>query len=242
MQYEIILALSLASGVLGTALGGGLAFFLGNPKDRTLSAVMSFCAGLMLAVVCFDLIPSSLASGGFALGFGGVLFGVGTGMVVDSLIMRLKRDDKVSPLVRAGLMLVIGVALHNFPEGLAVGVGFIKSVSYGVGMCLVIALHDIFEGIAMVTPLVAGGWKAGKAFWYAALSGLPTALGAGLGLWAGEISQWVIDFSLAYAGGAMLYVVVGELMPEAYQLHRGRFNVMGLCFGVMAGIALTAAF
>lgn len=246
-----------AAGILGTGLGGAITFLINQPSNRLLSTLLSFSAGIMIAVVCFDLLPEAFVLGSLSVGIFGLVLGVLMVIVLDEWINRKMQKNKVrrgkgqnSPkqirstsqaeFMRAGILLSIGIAIHNLPEGLAIGSGFTAIQSYGISLSLVIALHDIPEGIAMATPLRIGGMSKCKVFGAAILAGIPTGIGAWLGYLLGEISPIFISLCLGFAGGAMLYITCSELIPESFDLHRGRMSSIGLIAGAIVGILLTA--
>ena len=128
--------------------------------------------------------------------------------------------------------------MHNIPEGLAIGSGFDASFKLGLSLAIAIGLHDIPEGISMAIPMKNGGMKPGKILLYVFLSGIATGFGAFLGAIIGKISQQIIAMCLAFAGGAMLYIVSGELSPEYNKIHTGKLptfcNILGFVLGILA--------
>jgi ZIP family zinc transporter len=234
--------IGLISGVLGTGLGGILAFFVDDKSKRFLGFIIEFSAGLMYAVVCFDLLPEAFKLGGVALSLWGIIIGTFIIIVLDDLIKRLekvKNSLKHNPLMKTGILMAIGISLHNFPEGIAIGSGLEASLKLGLSIALVIAVHDIPEGIVVAVPLRAGGVTAFMALIFTVLSGLPTAIGAFLGAILGEISKETIALCLGFAGGAMIYIVTSELIPEAKRIHRGRISSIGNILGVLCGILIS---
>lgn len=229
-----------SAGIVGTGLGGMIAFFLDTPSKRLLSTLLSFSSGLMIAVVCFDLLPKSFEIGSFACGIMGIILGVAVIIFCEHLIYRDMESKGKNELLKTGILLTVGIALHNLPEGLAIGSGFTAYESYGLGLSLVIALHDIPEGVAMATPLRAGGMDKLKVFMLTLLSGVPTGLGAFIGYLLGGISPMFISICLAFAGGAMLYITCAELIPESVELYKGRISSLGLLFGVILGIVISS--
>ena len=237
-----------AAGIIGTGLGGAIGFILKNPSRRFLSALLNFSAGIMIAVVCFDLLPEAYEIGGLTSGITGVVLGVFVIVACDRIIaarqQRISREKSVgtplSQYTKAGILLGIGIALHNFPEGLAIGSGFSAMESYGIGLSLVIALHDIPEGIAMAAPLMIGGMGKFKVLLAAAAAGIPTGIGALAGYLLGGISPFFIGVCLGFAGGAMLYITCIELIPGARELYRGKLPGLGFILGVIAGIFVTS--
>ena len=144
----------------------------------------------------------------------------------------------------AGLVLAVAVALHNMPVGMAIGATFAGNSApghaghAGILAALIIGLHNIPEGMSIAAPLLAGGSKPAGAVGVAALSGLPTILGALLGYSAGTMNPLLLALSLSFAAGAMLYVVFNELLPEAEDLWRGRLAGLSTMLGLLLGMAL----
>jgi len=234
--------IGLVSGITGTGIGGLAAFFVKGINRRFLSFILELSAGLMTSVVCFELVPEAFTYGGKGLAFAGVFSGVLAMLVVEDLMMRyqgtkpLKSD---SSLLRTGILTAVGIALHNFPEGFAVGSGFGASISLGVMITSVIVIHDIPEGIAMAVPMRAGGFGKAKAFTVTVLSGVPMGIGALAGALLGGISSKFIGACLGFAAGAMLYVVYGELVVESKKLYLGRLSSIGNVLGIICGIIIT---
>lgn len=237
-----ITVIGLVSGMIGTGAGGLVAFFVSNISNRTLGLILEFSSGLMMAVVCFELIPEAIEYGGTILTFSGLIFGVLTIIVIENSFIKMKcfkRTSGSASLLRTGILTAIGIAMHNFPEGFAVGAGFEASLKMGMTITAVIAIHDIPEGIAMAVPMRIGGFSRFRAFWYTILSGLPMGVGAFFGAMLGEISNKFISVCLGFAGGAMLYIVCGELIPESKRLHRGRLPAIGNVMGILCGIIVS---
>ena len=242
LLYSTIVGAS--AGIIGTGLGGAIAFILDKPGKRFLSVLLSFSAGLMIAVVCFDLLPEAFEIGSLFYGLLGLALGVVAIVFCEELINRYMGARggwyPSNRYIETGILLGIGIALHNLPEGLAIGSGFTARMSYGWELALIISLHDIPEGIAMVTPMIIGGAGPFKAFISALIAGIPTGIGAMIGYLLGEISPVLISLCLGFAGGAMLYITCSELIPESRELHKGRVSSLGLILGVIAGIAITS--
>ena len=137
------------------------------------------------------------------------------------------------------MVILIGLTLHNFPEGLAIGAGFEASSVLGISLAIAIAIHDIPEGIAMGVPMKSGGMKVSKIIFYVIMSGITTGIGAFFGALVGTIGKEVIAICLAFAGGAMLYIVSGELIPESNNLYKGKLPVLGNVMGFIIGIFAT---
>lgn len=222
-----------------------MAFVLDKPGKKFLSILLSFSSGLMVAVVCFDLLPEAFQIGGLFYGLLGTVSGVIAIIMCEEFIntrlSRVKSGYSSNKYIQTGILVGIGIALHNLPEGLAIGSGFTARVSYGWELALIIGLHDIPEGVAMVTPMIIGGAGPLKAFLAAVAAGIPTGIGAMLGYLLGEISPLLICICLGFAGGAMLYITCNDLIPESRELHKGRTSTVGLIVGVVAGILVISA-
>ena len=134
-------------------------------------------------------------------------------------------------------MLFRSIALHNVPEGMVIGAAFASGeAGSGWVMAAVIGLHNVPEGMAVAAPLTAGGTQWWRAASLAAVTGAPTVLGAILGFWRGTLGPAALSAALSFASGAMLYVVFGELLPEAVGLWRGRAPALAAVAGVVVGM------
>lgn len=233
--------LGLISGIIGTGIGGLAAFFVTNITNRILCFILEFSAGLMTAVVCFELIPEAFELGGTFCTFAGIFFGVFIVLLIENSMKnsQLIKSSKNKGLLRAGILMSIAIALHNFPEGFAVGSGFEASTSLGLTITAIIIIHDIPEGVAMAVPMRAGGLPKLKTFMYTILSGVPMGLGALFGSALGGISKSFIAACLGFASGAMLYIVYGELVPESKRLYLGRLSSLGNVLGIICGIIVS---
>ena len=231
-------------GTIGTTIGGLIGCFIKNHSNKFLSFILSFAAGLMMAVVCFDLIPEALSISKLSETLIGILIGIVVMIFCDVIVdkkFKTKKynEDVKSNLLKTGIIVSIGLAIHNVPEGLAIGSGFDASVSLGFSLALAICLHDIPEGISMAIPMKSGGMKIYKIMTYVILSGLATGAGALIGAIIGKVSEEIIAICLSFAAGAMLYIVSGELIPESNKLYRGRISALGNMIGFILGIFVT---
>lgn len=197
----------------------------------------------MISIVCFDLIPEALEISDISLILLGIIFGVICMIACDILVQKKfnnkeKKSTSTNSLLKTGIIVSIGLALHNFPEGLAIGSGFGASLKLGYSLALAILLHDIPEGVSMAVPMKNGGMKISKVIFYVILSGITTGIGAFFGALVGTISQEIIAICLSFAAGAMLYIVSGELIPESNKLYKGRIasigNILGFILGILA--------
>lgn len=232
----------LIFGMVGTTLGGILGSFINLKSNKSLGFILEFAAGLMTSVICFDLIPETLNISNVSVCIIGIFIGIITMIFCNNIVDKIYSNQKklkTNTLLKTGIIIAIGLAVHNFPEGLAIGAGFEASNSLGFKLAIAIALHDVPEGISIALPLKNGGSSKLKSIIITTLSGLTTGLGAFFGAIVGNISSILIGISLAFAAGAMLYIVSCELIPESKSIYKGRFaslgNILGILVGIIAG-------
>lgn len=239
-MFWMALAATGLAGIGGTGMGGAAACLLRRDSPRMVSLLLSFAAGVMTAVVCCDLLAEAVGTGdrrSLALTAAAVLAGHGA---VEGLEALLERRGSHG-LAAAGVVLAAAVALHNVPEGMVIGAAFAAGAgehSGGVELAAVIALHNVPEGMAVAGPLRAGKlprWLAAAA---AAATGAPTVAGAALGYQLGSLGPVGLSMTLGVASGAMLYVVFGELLPEALDLWRSRVPAFAAVSGIVAGLVM----
>lgn len=233
--------LGLFFGTFGTTLGGILGVVINKNSNKFLSSILAFASGLMMSIICFDLIPEALGISSIYEVIFGVLIGVVSMFFCDAVVQKKfkRKEEKYSSkneLLKTGIIVSIGLAIHNFPEGLAIGSGFEASLKLGLGLAIAICLHDIPEGISMAVPMKNGGMNKLKVIFYVILSGITTGIGAFFGALVGSISEAVIAICLSFAAGAMLYIVSGELIPESNKLYHGRMTAIGNILGFLIGM------
>ena len=208
-----------------------------NPSKKMLSFILQFSAGLMSAIICFDLIPEALEISNMSSLLVGIILGIVVMIFCETEVRKSEKlAKKDNSLLKTGIIVGIGLAIHNFPEGLAIGSGFGASIKLGYSVALAIAFHDIPEGISMAFPMKNGGLSKAKAVFFTLLSGVTTGIGAFFGAIVGGISKEIIGVCLAFAAGAMLYIVSGELIPESNKIYKGRIGVIGNIAGFIMGM------
>jgi ZIP family zinc transporter len=237
----------LAAGA-ATAIGGLWLLVMPRPSELLLDILLGFTAGIMLAATAFSLLVPALDQGGLAA----VLVGLGAGgvalLALDAFIphVHLRFAERGRPddhATRRGLLLVSALTIHNIPEGLAVGVAFAAGgAELGVPIALAIGIQNIPEGFAAAAPLFAAGASRRTAALVAAATGAvepPSALAA---FAAFELASGLLPFGLAFAAGAMLYVIVDELIPESHARGNERAASAALLVGFALMLALDNAF
>ncbi len=241
--------------VLLTALGVGGATLIGSIFGFTFrkishkfsDIVMAFAAGIMLAAAVLGLIIPSLEYGG-KLGILVTVIGIFAGAfcisILDKLVPHLHRlagedtEEHHNRNLNKVLLFVLAIAIHNLPEGIAAGVGFGSGdVSHALMIAGGIALQNIPEGMVIIAPMLATGISAKKTFVIAALTGLVEVVGTLIGYFAVSLSEAILPFALAFAGGTMLYVINDEMIPETHAHGHER----GATYSLLAGFSLMLA-
>jgi zinc transporter, ZIP family len=237
---QIGLLASLLAG-LATGVGGLPVFFVRKISTRVRNVMLGFAAGVMLAATSFSLIVPAIEHGGG--GVSGATIAV-IGILVGGIFLDLV--DKYSPhrhFVKGpeggpspGLtkiwLFVIAITIHNFPEGLAVGVGFGGGdVSNGIVLAMGIGMQNIPEGLAVAVALRGEGFAPWKAFGVALLTGLVEPVGGMLGLFVVQYMQPVLPYGLAFAAGAMLFVISDEIIPETHRAGNERSATYAVLVG-----------
>ena len=233
--------IGLFFGTFGTTIGGFIGVLFKKTSNKFLSFILSFASGLMLAIICFDLIPEAMELSKIINVLIGIILGICVMIICDILVQNKFNSNKMrtsttNSLLKTGIAVGIGLALHNFPEGLAIGSGFGASLTLGYSLAIAICLHDIPEGISMAVPMKNGGMKKTKVIFYVLMSGVATGIGAFFGALVGGISKNIISLCLSFAAGAMLYIVSGELNPESNKLYSGRLTAVGNIAGFLIGM------
>ena len=225
----------LFAGVVGTGCGGLLTFFWRRPSNRSVSLLLGLAGGVMLAVVVIDLIPQAIFHSNFWYTVLGVFIGL---LLLRLMAYSLKRKGERPEYIETGILVGLGIALHNFPEGLAIGAGYAATARLGLGLAVVIALHNFPEGLSMATPMKVGGWSSYQVLGASLLPGLPMGFGAFCGAVMSNLSPLILALNLGVAGGGMLYIVVYELIPKAYNFRYGLVATCGLIIGLLSGLLL----
>ena len=216
----------------GTLVGAAAVMLLGRLDHRTLAAVLGVAAGVMGGVVAGDLLPAALAYARPPVVLFSLLAGIAAIAWGDARLAPLFGAGR-DPLLKTGLLVGVGIALHDLPEGLAIAAGFAAMPQLGLLMVAAIGLHNIPEGMATAAPLLAAGVRRRTVLAACAGLSLVTPLGTAVGLGITRMSPFSIAILAAAAAGAMLYIVIAELIPRAAARH-----FTAAVGGVLAGLAL----
>jgi ZIP family zinc transporter len=238
-----------------TAAGAAIVFLTGGFKLRLLDAMNGFAAGVMIAASYWSLLAPAIemsggawlpAAAGFALG------GV-TLSAIDKLLPHLHPDLKepegIPTRWRRSVLLVLAITLHNIPEGLAVGVAFgaaasgfeAATVGGATALAIGIGIQNFPEGLAVSMPLRREGLSRTKSFWYGQLSATVEPIAGVLGALAVLVARPILPYALAFAAGAMIFVVVEELIPESQRSGNTDLATMGTLGGFTVMMILDVA-
>ena len=244
-----------------TALGAGLVFFFKTIERKMLDAMLGFAAGVMIAGSYWSLLAPAIemaegsnipawvpATSGFLLG-GAFLW------IIDKLLPHLhpgfpkEEAEGVSTSWHRSVLLVLAITIHNIPEGLAVGVAFgalaadLPAASLGgaIALAIGIGIQNFPEGTAVSVPLRREGLSRLKSFWYGQLSGIVEPIAGVLGAVAVIFMRPMLPYALAFAAGAMIYVVVEELIPESQLEKHTDVATVGAMLGFAVMMTLDVA-
>ena len=238
------LVLLTAIGVGGATIVGAIIGFVFKKMSHKFSdIILSFAAGVMLAAAVIGLVLPSVEHGGrygIFITSAGIFCGAVCLDLIDRFVPHLHRlagnDQEVHPDSRAHvqkiLLFVMAIAIHNFPEGIAAGVGFGSGdVAEALTIAGGIALQNIPEGMVIIGPMLAAGISRKRTLFYAMLTGVVEILGTLMGYFSVQISSAILPFALAFAGGTMLYVISDEMIPETHAHGNERGGTYALLLG-----------
>ena len=254
------IAIGLLIPFLGTTLGSAMVFLMKNKMNtKVQKLLLGFASGVMIAASIWSLITPSIEMAEeqgivswipAAIGF---LFGIIFLLVLDSIIPHLHLNSKKPEGIKAKLknttMMVLAVTLHNIPEGMAVGVVFAGVLAQNTTITLAgafalsigIAIQNFPEGAIISMPLRAEGVSKPKAFLYGMLSGIVEPIGAAVTILITSTVLPILPYILAFAAGAMMYVVVEELIPEAQAGEHSDIGTIGVAMGFVLMMVLDVA-
>ena len=235
-----------------TAVGAVPVLFGRVPSSAMRDLLLGFAAGVMLAASFFSLIIPALDAAGAqfqtdaapaAIVSVAILIGMGAVALLNERLphehFQTGPEGPASASLRRIWLFIIAIAIHNFPEGLAVGVGFgAEGFSGGLPLALGIGLQNAPEGLAVAVALLGEGYGKGRAWTIAALTGLAEPLGGLLGAGIVTLSQPLLPWGLAFAAGAMLYVISHEIIPETHRRGHQKRATLGLSVGLVVMLFL----
>lgn len=246
MQMVLLTALGVGG---ATVIGALIGFGVKKISHKFTDIILSFAAGVMLAAAVLGLIIPSLEYGGkykLLITVIGIFAGAVCLNLIDKVVPHLHRlagadieGHSNNADINKVLLFVTAIAIHNFPEGVAAGVGFGSGdVSQALLIAGGIALQNIPEGMVIIGPMLAAGISPRRTFVYALITGLVEVVGTILGYFAVSVATVILPFALAFAGGTMLYVISDEMIPETHAHGSQR----GATYSLLVGFCLMLVF
>jgi len=235
-----LITLILISLLAGAATGvGGILGVLIRPREKNLVLGLGFSSGIMLGVTFLMLVLESLKAG-FFLCFIGFMAGSLLFFFLDFIIPHIHIVESRDSLLRLGTLIAIGIAIHDLPEGFGIGSGYGVSESLGMTIAVAMIFHNIPEGMAIAIPFHFSGMNKFKIILITFAAGISTLVGALVAFFTiGSFSEKFMYTGLAFAAGAMFYITVNELIPEAHKYGNTRLAGFGVLTGVLAAFLLT---
>ena len=259
MDPGAVQALMLATAAgLSTTIGSLLGISVRRPGDRFMSFTLGLSAGVMLLVSFVELLPSAIDAVGFVQAQGFFFAGLLAYFLIDYLVPHdylgqhdhpggasahvRRHGDRRPPaagLYRTGVLVALGLSIHNFPEGMAVFVGGVEDVQVGLAIAVAIAIHNVPEGLAISAPIYAATGSRSKGFLWSFFSGVTEVMGAVLAalILLPFLTDRLLAWVLAFVAGIMVLISIDELIPSAKSFDSEHAAIVG----VLVGMAVMAA-
>ncbi|MGD9901582.1 MAG: ZIP family metal transporter [Spirochaetales bacterium] len=264
MNILYIILISGLAAIVGTGAGALIGMFLGGKTEKTISGILTFASGTMVGIALFDLVPEAFSLGGTWVTTLGLMIGV---LVVSGLNFLLDKKTEHSHLLvhdhdccnpkhhhdvvgyekqnegllRAGVVMLFAVGIHNIPAGMAIGASGAIDIGLAITLAILLTVHNLPEGMAMSVPLVTGGVARTKAFGLIMLASATTIIGSVIGALFGEIGGIATALALSFAAGSMLYIIFEEIIPSSITMGESRLNALFSILGIIVGFLITSA-
>lgn len=227
---------------LFTLFGSFIIFFIKKPKDIYMNIAMGFAAGVMIFVSFVELLGRSIETIGYLYAIIAFFSGILIIYLIDVFIPHSYEAEnnyknnlkKKNYLKRCAILIAIGIAIHNFPEGIAVFFSSISNINLGLSVAIAIALHNIPEGIAVAMPIYYATGKKRKAFLYSFLSGVAEPIGALVAFFflSSFLNETILGIILSGVAGVMVFISFDELLPRAYKQQESHLIILGILIGM----------
>ena len=230
---------------LSTVLGSLIFFLIKKFKNSHLVFSLGLSAGAMLYISFVELLGNAINDSGFLIANAIFLAGIGAMMLLDFFIPHkyLNETEGLHPdhasLYPTGIFIALGIAIHNFPEGMAVFISSLSDIHLGTALAVAIAVHNIPEGIAIAIPIYYATRSKSRAFIYSFLSGVAEPLGAiAVILFLGKfVSTLTMAYLFAFVAGIMVFICFDELLPHAIKAQHHKLAITGIVLGMILMIA-----
>lgn len=234
----LIILLAIAGPLIGSLIG-----VMKRPSDKMMFNMLAFAAGVMLSISFLRLVPESIALSSAWICVAGIIVGSVVMFAVDRLIPHIHpamcSDEQGRKLEKTAILLIIGIFLHNFPEGMAMGIGSVSGFSVSLAIALALAIHDVPEGICTSAPFYYITKKRLKSFVVSFSTAIPTVAGFLFAYFIfPEIPLVLVGFLIAATAGLMVYISSDELIPTSCCRATGHSTIFSLILGVLSVILL----
>lgn len=239
----IIGGVGFLSAWMGILAGILSSFFVKGRSRRFKGTSFGFIGGLMIAIVCFDLIPESIETSNIYIAAIGITLGLILSVLLDG---KFESNDlqisnsKGNKFLKSGIFMAIAVGIHHAPMGFALGSLLTANPIKGIRLAIAIILHGMPEGLALGIFFNESKIKLFPLILISILISIPMGLGSILGGIISEISPNIISLSLAFTGGMILYIIYSETLPYARETWKGRLSTMGIVIGIITGILIVS--
>lgn len=257
INFSFAILLTALAG-LSTGIGSIIAFFIRRPKYSYLSFLLGLSAGVMMYISFTELLGTAISEVGFTKANIAFFIGIAVFALVDILIPHSYEEESagdprlgavietavnavsstvkpLSSLKRGGIFIAIGIAIHNFPEGMITFASAATGdISLGVMIAVAVAIHNIPEGIAVSVPIFYATGNRRRAFMYSFLSGIAEPVGAIIGylLLKPFLTPAILSMTLAFVAGIMVYISLDEILPMAHRYGRSHLVMLGIVSGM----------
>ncbi|MDA3734223.1 ZIP family metal transporter [Niameybacter massiliensis] len=240
MNIGSMILLALLAEGSGVLIGIVLYYLFDIKSKRLIGMLFGTTSGIMIAMICFDVLPHATKSGETTLMIIGVAIGILIGLFLEDLTDLLGNGigGKQNKTAHTGLMLILGIAIHNIPEGIALGTLGATSPETIMQFAFVMCIHSIPEAIAIAIPLKAGKTSGKVVGCIPLVLGGIMAVGAGIGYVMSQVASDFITVVLGLAAGIILYIVCEELIPESRKIWNGRMTTVATIIGIILGMLL----
>lgn len=226
---------------MGILTGILFSFFIKGKSERFKGTSLGFIGGLMIAIVCFDLIPESIGTSNVYITSIGVLLGLVLSLILDGKLdynHLPNRDSRNDRFLKSGIFMAIAIGIHHIPIGFALGSLLSTAPIKGIHLAIAIILHGIPEGLALGLFFNESNLGVFSLIIISIATSIPMGFGAFLGGMVSAISPVIISLSLALTGGMILYIIYSETLPNSRKTWKGRLSTIGIVMGMITGILI----